>query len=233
MTTITTLFDQHDQRGINKWRHYLEIYERHFNKFVGKKISILEIGVEGGGSLQLWKKYFGKECNIIGIDIDPKCKYEEEQITVEIGDQTDIKFLQYIVDTYGPFDIIIDDGSHMQKHIHKSFQFLYQHVKENGLYLIEDTHCCYLKHFQGGFKHPLNMVDFFTGFIHDLNFRYIKDFFYSKKLDNLKSLCFYDSLIFIEKEKEEERFIEIKGKNVYKRVTVEEVIGGALESHKN
>jgi SAM-dependent methyltransferase len=223
MKNLIDIFKSHNQKIVCKWNHYLEHYERHFHKYVNKEISILEIGVENGGSLQLWKKYFGNKCSIVGIDIDEKCKYEEEQIKVEIGDQSDLNFLNFIVNTYGPFDIIIDDGSHMQKHIQKTFNYLYDYLKEDGVYVIEDVHCSYFSSFQGGVKTPTNFVNYLLTFIHDINFRYIKEFFYTKKLNNLKSICFYDSLIFIEKEKEIDRYVEVIGKDTYKKLTPEDI----------
>ena len=218
MESLLDLFQGHSGREVCKWHHYLEHYERHFASFVGKPISILEIGVESGGSLQLWKRYFGKEASIVGIDIDALRKFQEEQIVVEIGGQSDIKFLQYIVDTYGPFDIIIDDGSHKQKDIRKTFDFLYSHLKEGGVYVIEDLHCSYFPTFQGGLVSPNNFVSYLSDLVHDLNFRYIREFFYAKKFSGLKSLCFYDSMIFLEKEAELDRYVEVRGKDVYRKL---------------
>lgn len=68
---------------IHKWIHYFDIYERLFEKFIGKEINILEIGVSHGGSLQMWKEYFGDKATIFGLDIDPLCKsFEEEKINI-------------------------------------------------------------------------------------------------------------------------------------------------------
>ena len=77
-------------RIIHKWKHYFPIYERHFREFVYKPVTFLEIGVWRGGSLQMWKRYFGPHARIIGIDIDPECKkFEEDQVEVYIGQQQD------------------------------------------------------------------------------------------------------------------------------------------------
>ena len=226
MKNLTELFDSHNDKIIYKWTHYLELYERYLSKFRNRSISILEIGVSTGGSLQLWKKYFGKNCNIVGIDIDQNCKYEEPQIKVEIGDQTNKKFLKYIVDTYGPFDIVIDDGSHIQNHIRTSFDFLYDYVKYDGVYVIEDTHTAYINSCNGGLKSPLNIIHYISKFVDDIHFRYIKDLFYIKKIKNIKSISFYDSIIFIEKENEENnnRCAKMIGKNFYKKLTQNDVL---------
>ena len=58
LINLQTIFDQHVDRGSGKWKHYIAIYERYFEKYRGKEVHILEIGISGGGSLQIWKKYF-------------------------------------------------------------------------------------------------------------------------------------------------------------------------------
>ena len=79
-------YGQHNK--MTKWCHYFEVYHRHFQKYRNKPVTILEIGVWGGGSLQMWKKYFGDECRIVGIDIMDECKnYEEDRIKIYIGSQ--------------------------------------------------------------------------------------------------------------------------------------------------
>jgi len=131
-------------KSIHKWMNYFPIYEKHFSPWKGKPVTILEIGVENGGSLEMWKNYFGPTSTIVGIDINPNCtQHAQPGIEVRIGDQSDPVFLQSIVDEFGPFDIIIDDGSHVSDHITTSFNFLYSKVTENGCYFVEDVHSTY------------------------------------------------------------------------------------------
>ena len=87
-------FDSHlEGPGIWKPRHYFEIYHRHFAKFVGREINVLEIGVYSGGSLGMWKEYFGPGCRIYGVDIAEDCRcYEDERTTILVGDQSDRAF---------------------------------------------------------------------------------------------------------------------------------------------
>ena len=80
--------------GIYKWDHYFDIYDRHFRRFRGRDVVIVEIGIYSGGSLDMWESYFGKDCHIYGVDIEKACKsYEREKVTVFIGDQEDPGFL--------------------------------------------------------------------------------------------------------------------------------------------
>lgn len=123
-----------DRNAMTKWLHYFEIYEKHFNKFIGKNVKILEIGVWQGGSLKMWKEYFGKNAQIIGVDINSKCKQiEDEQIKIYIGDQANIEFLNKLIDEEKNFDIIIDDGGHLMNQQITSFKTLYPFVNNGGI----------------------------------------------------------------------------------------------------
>ena len=137
--SLKALFDAHQGRLIDKWSHYFPIYERYFAQYVGKKVRVLEIGVGHGGSLQLWKKYFGRLASIWGLDNDPRCaEYEEDQIYILTGDQADPETLNRFVTKGMRFDIIIDDGSHKPWDQLDSFTALWPLT--NGVYLIEDCH---------------------------------------------------------------------------------------------
>jgi hypothetical protein len=132
--TVREIFQAHTGRQIDKWDHYMEIYEKHFAKYVGKTVRVLEIGVDHGGSLQMWKEYFGPAAMIVGVDLNPICKeYEEDQIDICIRDQCDASLAQL-----GPFDIVIDDGSHVCAHQSITFRHLWPETR--GVYLIEDCH---------------------------------------------------------------------------------------------
>jgi len=125
---------------------YIDIYEENFKQLRNEKINLLEIGVRTGGSLRAWKGYF-MNGNVFGIDIDPTCKqYEEERIVIEIGSQAD----KLVIDTItaragGSFDIIIDDGSHVNIFTLSSFSLLFGALKSGGIYVIEDLWNSYLK----------------------------------------------------------------------------------------
>ncbi|RPD50842.1 hypothetical protein [Paracnuella aquatica] len=130
MKTIREIFYEHDGKLIHKWDHYFEIYERYFAAYRGQRINILEIGISHGGSIQLWKKYFGEQVHIYAIDINPDCKkLEEENTTIFIGSQSDPDFLQQVSAQMPELDIIIDDGGHTMIQQKTSFEQLYLKVK--------------------------------------------------------------------------------------------------------
>ena len=104
-------------RGIWKWRHYFPIYDRHFARFRGQCPHVLEIGVYSGGSLDMWRDYFGPGTAIFSIDIMPECRvYEAEDVHIFIGDQSDPEFWAQFKRAVPRLDIVIDDGSHIAEH---------------------------------------------------------------------------------------------------------------------
>lgn len=144
MSELWSSFLTNTGRAVWKWPNYLPIYEKHFSKFVNTSCTIIEIGCGQGGSLQLWKRFLGPGAQIVGLDIKPECKnWEEDQIKVFIGDQSDPKFLEGVIKEVGSPDMVLDDGSHYQSHVHASFDFLYPKVSKNGVYMVEDLHCAY------------------------------------------------------------------------------------------
>jgi SAM-dependent methyltransferase len=132
----------------HKWTHYFAAYQEVFGPRRDDPMRILEIGVLSGSSLRLWKRYFrNPKTMIVGIDISPECiKFDSpaEGIRVKIGSQADAGFLKSIVEEFGPFDLIIDDGSHHSSHMIASFNCLYgDGLKDTGIYFVEDLHANY------------------------------------------------------------------------------------------
>jgi hypothetical protein len=123
---------------------YLDIYEQYLQRLRRQPINLLEIGLLKGKSVRLWKRYFPKG-QIYGIDIDPACRqYEEARISIEIGSQADVRVLERICErAAAPFDIVVDDGSHVNRHIIASFAYLFPRLRRGGLYIIEDLGCSY------------------------------------------------------------------------------------------
>ena len=127
-------------RRSRKWHHYFPIYDWHLSRFETKSPTLVEIGVAGGGSLEIWRRYFGTEARIIGVDINPSCKVmEQEGFEIFIGDQNDQGFLRELHQEIGTCDILIDDGGHTSSQCINTFNELYDTVNFGGVYIIEDT----------------------------------------------------------------------------------------------
>ena len=190
-----------DGRAIHKWKHYFPIYERHFAPFVNRSATVLEIGCGDGGSLHMWKRYFGPHAQIVGIDIESNCaSFEADQIAVRIGSQDDRAFLDRVVTEFGPFDVVIDDGSHVQAHISTSFLHLYGGLSKNGVYLVEDLHTAYWPEFGGGLRKPETFIEVAKGLIDELNADHGRDALKSTTFTRTThAMCFYDSAIAFER----------------------------------
>ena len=142
MNDLYSFFIQRrNTRPIHKWHHYFEVYERYFGRFRHSSPTVLEIGVQGGGSLEMWREYFGESARIYGIDTNPGAKRNEDIATkIYIGDQADRNFLRDVRRDIGSADIVIDDGGHVASQQITSFEELYSLLSETGVYLVEDTH---------------------------------------------------------------------------------------------
>jgi Tfp pilus assembly protein PilF len=120
----------------NAW-DYLRHYQRLFAHWRDKPINLIEIGVEYGPSLNVWRKYF-TQATIVGIDIDPACaRLAGDRVVIEIGSQDDPGFLYKVCAKYPP-SIIIDDGSHFAHSMVYSFKRLFPMLVDGGLYVVED-----------------------------------------------------------------------------------------------
>ena len=195
-------FSHNEGRIIHKWHHYFDIYHNHFCRFRNLPVTILEIGVFKGGSLQMWKNYFGPAARIYGVDIDAQCKeLEEEQVRIFIGDQADRIFLQKLKDKIGPIDILIDDGGHTMTQQIATFEELYPAVRENGVYLIEDLHTSYWEEYGGGYKKQGSFIEYAKEFIDDINAWHSHDpkLIPGNLTKSATGIHFYDSVLVIEK----------------------------------
>lgn len=153
-------FLTNEGRIIHKWKHYFPIYERHFRPFVDRTVTFVEIGCGQGGSLQMWKRYFGPYARIVGIDVDPDCaRFAEDQIEIRIGDQQDASFLAQVLAEFGAPDIVLDDGSHEMNHVCASFDFLYPRISPTGVYMVEDLHTAYWSEYQGGYQRAGTFIE--------------------------------------------------------------------------
>jgi len=165
---IERLFFANQARLAHKWIHYLPIYDRVFKPYRDKTVTVLEIGVYLGGSLQLWRQYFGPAATLFGIDIDPACASRTEAPNqVRIGSQGDPAFLRSVAREIGALDIVLDDGSHVATHQRIAFHTLWPLLKVGGVYVIEDALTAYMPAFEGGYRRPGTAIEFAKELIDD------------------------------------------------------------------
>lgn len=214
MNDLEKYFRQNDGRLIDKWLHYFDIYNRHFERFRDKEAVILEIGIFQGGSLQMWKNYFGSKAKIYGVDINPQCKeFEEENISILIGSQSDREFLRELKKSIPPIDILIDDGGHTMQQQIVTFEELFSHIKENGVYLCEDLHTSYWKAYGGGYKRNGTFIEYSKNFVDYINAFHSKhkSLAVNRFTETVDSIHYYDSVLVLEKKKRGKPFSERTG----------------------
>jgi hypothetical protein len=186
--------NHHEGHGIVKWEHYFDIYHRHFARFIGHQVNVLEIGIYRGGSLEMWRSYFGEQSHIYGVDIEPACKaFEADHISVLIGDQADRTFWSSFRKSVEGIDILIDDGGHTPEQQQITLEEMLPNLRPGGVYLCEDVHGCFNR-----------FSAFAAGLVHDLNgLKHIPGSQLESSLSpfqsSIHSIHFYPYLVVIEK----------------------------------
>lgn len=200
---LETWFASQEGRLTQKWTHYFDAYDRHFARFRGEKVVLLEIGVAHGGTIDMWKHYFGSGLQYYGIDINPLCaSYAEPGVEIFIGSQSDAAFLRDVQAAIPDIDILIDDGGHTMRQQAVTFEVLFEKVKDGGIYLCEDVHTSYQQAFGGGYRRHGTFIEKAKSLVDALHAfhseqRALSPDRYSRAIS---SIHFYDSMVFIEKE---------------------------------
>jgi len=161
---LNQLYAEHTGKVSDKWSLYLTEYDRLFDDYRDKPIRLLEIGIQNGGSLEIWSKYFSNASALIGCDINPDCvhlSFDDSRIGVIVGDANAPEVREQVFQRSPQFDIIIDDGSHLSSDIIKSFALYFPLVVEGGVFIAEDLHCSYVEQFEGGLYNPYSSLAFF------------------------------------------------------------------------
>jgi hypothetical protein len=205
---------QEAQYPSDKWYPYLDFYHEYLSKYLLRSdpLTLIEVGVQEGGSLDMWAKYL-PHTRIIGIDIDPVCvrPYDSRRIEVVIGDQGKEEFWNGFLPQFVPIeghprgiDIFIDDGGHFCDDqiltLHKVWPF----ICDGGTYIVEDTHTSYMPYNGGGLGRKGSFVEFAKKLIDVLHYNWsvskttelIAD---SKRFKDLTGIHFHDSFVVMEK----------------------------------
>lgn len=212
LPTYSQKFFAHSGRVSDKWEQYISTYDREFARFVnsGKPVRLLEIGVQNGGSLEIWNELLPAGSTIIGLDIDSRCAeltFNSPNIEVVIADASDPKALDEVLGDRR-FDIILDDGSHRSDHVIASFIACFPRLADGGLYIVEDLHTSYWPEFGGGYRAPTSSIEWLKALVDAEHADYIRvaDADSEPKIDFLRNMnkhvrrvAFYDSVCVVEK----------------------------------
>jgi hypothetical protein len=200
---LVDIFSKGNGLAVHKWHHYIPLYDRYFQNFRAKgSVRFLEIGVSQGGSLQMWREFFGEDAIIYGIDINPDCRvFDGIAAQVRIGSQNDAKFLESVIREMGGVDVILDDGSHRMSDLLDSFRLLFPRLNNGGIYMIEDLHTAYWRNFGGGYHSRTNFFRFVSALVDDMHHWYHSS---GLKHPSVSRLCsgihIHDSIAVFEKQ---------------------------------
>ena len=148
----------------------------------------------------MWNYYFKGNATIYAVDVNPECKkFESDNIKIFIGSQEDESFLKSLKNAIPQIDVLIDDGGHTMKQQITTFNTLFDHITDNGIYICEDLHTSYWKNYGGGYKKKRSFIEYSKNFIDKLNAWHSKDISIDNITRNTHSLHFYDSILVMEK----------------------------------
>lgn len=171
---------------------YFEVYDYLFNNYRGLPITFVEVGVLGGGSLLMWRDFFGPQARIIGVDLNPEAKeLEDDGFEIFIGSQSDSEFWKTFTDAVGPVDILLDDGGHTYEQQIVTTEMMLQNIRDGGLLVVEDTHTSYQDGF-GARRH--SFINYVKRLMDLINFRHwsLKS---SRKDHRVWSIEIFDSIV--------------------------------------
>jgi hypothetical protein len=169
---LKQVFLNHTEKVSDKWTLYINEWDRIFSPYRDLPIDLFEIGIQNGGSLEIWAKYFTNAKNIIGCDIDEKCRelsFTDPRIEFYVGDANINEIQEKVLESAPKYDIIIDDGSHRSSDVIRSFCRYYPYLKYDGIYVIEDLHTSYWEEFEGSLFNPGSSMSFLKHIVDIVN----------------------------------------------------------------
>jgi hypothetical protein len=203
---------------VDKWESYFDVYERYFSRFRGHAISMLEVGVQSGGSIGMWQDYFGVGLIYHGVDINGYCEglfADPPRVNIHIADQANRTFWREMRGSGQRFDVVLDDGGHLMDQQIVTFEEVWEMLNEGGVYICEDMGTSFdhllfdgkphsAASWGGGFGKPDTFAEYAKNLTDSTNGNYIdaskhpdwKGAVYSKEM---LSMAFYDQMVVIEK----------------------------------
>lgn len=223
---IRQLYSEHKVGKVSsKWSSYFPVYEKHFEPYRNRKVNMLEIGVQNGGSLEIWGRYFKNANVIVGCDANPLIStliYENPRIKTVAGIASEAATVEKIKQyTASQLDIIIDDGSHRSVDTIVNFLTFFPLLRPGGVFIIEDMHCAYWPEYEGGFFNARSAASFFKKLMDLVNIEHCRNdfnpwqlfqtFFPNSQIPNclrdgsIYSVAAYNSIYVVEKADDQRR----------------------------
>jgi 23S rRNA U2552 (ribose-2'-O)-methylase RlmE/FtsJ len=213
---IKNLFDNSKNKS-RKLEKYFFAYDELFRKYKNQDVTLVEIGIHNGGSLDIWRSFFSANSRIIGIDLNPECKrFERNGIEVFIGNQSDPNFWNTFFKEVGMVDIIVDDGGHSNIDQIITLISTVDKINDGGILAVEDTHTSYISLYNSSKKY--SFIEFSKKIIDDINLKFDKNFkqFKFSLSDCIYSVQTFESIVAFKIDRKKcdfSRLIENQGKD--------------------
>lgn len=172
MESLLEIFNRHQGNLSDKWESYLSHYQDFLRDYRETPISIVEIGIQNGGSLEIWATYFKNARTIIGIDVDQACsliEFNDSRIKLFTGDALSHEIHAEVMKDILAIDFLIDDGSHTASDVVSVFLRYFPSISPEGIYVVEDTHTSYWSEFGGGLFQKNSQLNFFKALTDIIN----------------------------------------------------------------
>lgn len=204
MSTTREIFDNGITLQSDKWTSYFAVYDKYFSKFKGKALIFMEVGIMYGGSIQMWRKFFGEDAIIYGIDINPNVKTMQLPANnIFIGDQSSPAFWDDTLSDIPYIDCFLDDGGHTMEQQIVTLKKVWPKISHGGVYICEDLHTSYWDEYGGGYKRVDSMIEFSKKLIDVINEQHLRNPLDDDiNVSNIESVHFYDSMVVIIKGKQ-------------------------------
>ena len=194
---MTALYDAYKKSPALsiKYDGYFPVYEKLLQNYRGKAITLVEVGVFNGGSLFMWRQYFGEQARVIGIDLNPDAQaWEDHGFEIYIGDQSKDLFWIEFFSKVGNVDVFIDDGGHTNSQQITTVHHAIQNINDGGILIVEDTHTSYLREF--GNPSRYSFLNFAHRIVDSVNSRsFCLKRAHSKYSSHVHSVHFYESIV--------------------------------------
>jgi cephalosporin hydroxylase len=197
MLTDLTIYQSYRRSPYLSRKHssYFPAYQDLLERYRNKPIVFLEVGILNGGSLFMWRDFFGPAARIIGVELNPEArKWEQSGFEIYIGSQSDPKFWRDLFEKIGPVDVILDDGGHTNEQqivtVCESLPF----VRDGGMVIVEDTHTSYFREF--GNPSPYSFMNFAKSVVDEINGRcpWVRNSKHQRH-NYVWSVAFYESIV--------------------------------------
>jgi len=213
MSELREIYHNQLTLSSDKWDPYFDVYERYITKYRNKPVTLVEIGVQGGGSIQMWRKFLGDSAKIIGIDIDPAVKdhepFYDENTKIIVADQGSPEFWDEFLKEHPEIDILIDDGGHEMRQQIVTFEKVFPHITKGGVFICEDTHTSYFAQFGAALYSPSSFIEYSKKLVDVINYQHVENKIRisANSLNLCKDLTavnFYDSMVVFLKDGKKE-----------------------------